>query len=109
MRPKDHSLGGLWEFPGGKIETGESPEAALARELVEELDIEVEVGELKYATTHSYGNTHVLLLFYEITQWRRDPQALHHSELRWVDDKEFSVLAIPEANRKVIDHLVGFI
>ena len=61
QRPRGNSLAGLWEFPGGKVELGESPEQALERELREELGIFAEVGTLRLATTHSYGEKAVLM------------------------------------------------
>ncbi len=100
QRPTTHSLGGLWEFPGGKIELGESPEIALARELQEELGIEAEVGELKIACTHSYGDVGILILFYEILFWKGEPKAQHHTELEWIFPKDLHLRKIPDANRK---------
>lgn len=63
QRPENNSLAGQWEFPGGKIESGEAPEIALARELSEELGIEADIGELKFSCTHSYGDVNILILF----------------------------------------------
>ena len=100
QRPETHTLGGLWEFPGGKIEMGESPEYALQRELREELGIEAEIGELKIACTHSYGDVGILILFYEVLFWKGEPKAQHHTGLDWVEPKELPNKNIPEANRK---------
>lgn len=105
QRPENHSLAGQWEFPGGKIESGETPEQALARELMEELGIEAEVGDLKMACTHSYGDVGILILFYEILYWRGEPKAQHHLMLEWVHPEELKVRNIPEANRKMLDRI----
>src|SRR3954471_11113161 len=69
LRPQGESLAGAWEFPGGKIDQGESPEVALKRELQEELDVIAEIGPLRLVHTHSYGERGVLLLFYEVNFW----------------------------------------
>lgn len=103
LRPESGSLSGLWEFPGGKIELGEQPSQALARELKEELGIDVEVGPLRFSTTHHYGEMGVLILFYEVNYWRGQPQAQHHSEIRWVESTEIASMPLPEANRNVLD------
>ncbi len=105
QRPQTHTLGGLWEFPGGKIELGESPEYALARELQEELGIEAEVGELKIACTHSYGDVGIIILFYEILFWKGEPKAQHHTELEWILPSELPLRKIPDANRKNLDRI----
>lgn len=105
QRPENHSLAGQWEFPGGKIEPGETPEEALARELSEELGIEARIGELKLACTHSYGDVGILILFYEVNFWKGEPKAMHHMMLDWIYPSELKDRNIPEANRKILDRL----
>lgn len=105
QRPENHSLAGQWEFPGGKIESGESPEIALARELDEELGIEAQIGELKLACTHSYGDVNILILFYEVLYWKGEPKAKHHLMLEWIHPEELVHRSIPEANRKMLDRI----
>lgn len=106
QRPENHSLAGLWEFPGGKIESTESPEQALVRELREELGIEAEVGELKLAASHSYGEVNILILFYEILFWKGEPKAKHHLKLDWISPRELFDRPIPEANMRMKERLL---
>ena len=105
QRPENHSLAGQWEFPGGKIESGETPEQALARELDEELGIEATVGELKLACTHNYGDVNILILFFEILYWKGEPKAKHHLMLDWIPPEDLLKRSIPEANRKIIGRI----
>jgi 8-oxo-dGTP diphosphatase len=109
QRPVGHSLAGHWEFPGGKIEKNESPEEALARELREELGIEADIGTLKLASSHTYGETGIVIMFYEVLFWKGEPKTVHHMELRWIEPEELKTLNIPDANRKILDRLVGIL
>jgi 8-oxo-dGTP diphosphatase len=105
QRPENNSLPGQWEFPGGKIESGESPEVALARELNEELGIEAEIGDLKLACSHSYGEVGILILFFEVLYWKGEPRAKHHMMLEWIEPEELANRNIPEANRKILNRI----
>ncbi len=106
QRPENHTLAGLWEFPGGKIEMGESPEQALARELSEELGIEAEIGDLKLSCTHHYDGVGIIILFFEVRYWKGEPKAQHHLKLDWIDPKELSKRPIPEANQKILPRIL---
>ena len=106
QRPEGGSLAGTWEFPGGKIELGESPEQALARELKEELGVEAEIGPLKFAATHAYGKTGILFLFFEVKYWKGQIKPQQHLDLRWVPPKELKQLELPEANTKFLNQIL---
>ena len=110
QRAPGREMAGLWEFPGGKIEPGERPEAALARELAEELGIEVEEDALTAATFASAAlapgadgrERHLLLLLYCCRAWRGAPEALDATALRWARPREMHALAMPPADAPLI-------
>lgn len=109
QRPPGKPMAGLWEFPGGKIEPGESPEAALARELHEELGITLSVEDLRpiaFASEPLAGR-HLLLLLYTIRRWEGAPQAHHATELRWVTPAAMRDLPMPPADVPLVEALVG--
>lgn len=94
-------LEGLWEFPGGKIDPEETHTDALRREMREELDVEIEVGELVLASTHAYPEKSVTLYFYRCTL-AGTPRPLLGQEMRWVTRAELPTLAFPAADEDLI-------
>ena len=83
QRPADKPYGGYWEFPGGKLEAGESVEAALARELHEELGIEVTESLRWHTLEHDYPHAYVRLYFCKVTGWRGEPHSREGQALTW--------------------------
>jgi mutator protein MutT len=104
-RPANVHLADLWEFPGGKVEPGESLEAALRRELREELGIEAHVVDEFYATTHHYPTKSVELHFFNCTITNGEPRAIEVAELRWVKPGELHAFEFPEADRELVERL----
>lgn len=105
-RAQDH-LGGLWEFPGGKREPCESFEDCLRRELIEELGIEVTVGELVESLTHSYPDTTVHLRFFRcaLRDPRAEPRAIGCEALAWVGPDELGAFDFPAADARLLEKL----
>ena len=97
-------LAGLWEFPGGKIDPDETHADALHRELREELDADVAVGNLVLATAHAYPEKTVTLYFYACTLLS-DARPMLGQEMRWVDRDELRTLAFPAADQELINTL----
>ena len=104
-RPHGVHLAGMWEFPGGKIDAGETHAAALQRELREELDTDVDVGELIFDVTHEYPDRAVALYFYRCGL-RGVPRPLLGQEMRWVARDELSSLGFPPADEELITLLM---
>ena len=104
QRPPGKPMAGLWEFPGGKVEPGELPEAALCRELEEELGIAVDAAALAPATfaSEALGERHLLLLLYTLREWGGEPQARHATALQWVHPPALRDLAMPPADIPLI-------
>ncbi len=110
-RPPGKPMADLWEFPGGKVESGELPEAALCRELHEELGITVDPAALSPATFASapLGERHLLLLLYTLRAWDGQLEAQHATALQWVHPAGLRDLAMPPADIPLIDILEALI
>ena len=95
-------MGGLWEFPGGKIEAGETVEACIKREILEELGIDIEVGDHLITIDHTYSDFHVTLIVHQCRHLAGEPQAIECQEIRWVALEEIEQFTFPQANSKII-------
>lgn len=104
-RPPTGLLGGLWEFPGGKIEAGETVEACIRRELQEELAIEVEVGDRLMTIDHTYTHFRVTLNVFHCRHVSGDPQPIGCDEIRWVKVADLKCFPFPKANVQIIEFL----
>ena len=99
-------LAGMWEFPGGKIDPDEAHADALKREIREELDAAVAVGELVFQTEHAYDDRTIALYFYRCTL-SGTPRALLGQEMRWVPREELPALGFPPADKELIELLTS--
>lgn len=106
-RQDEGLLGGLWEFPGGKVEAGESPREALRREVREELAVEVRVGPKIAEVEHAYTHFRITLYVFECRHVSGRPKAIGCAAWKWVRPDQLDDYAFPAANRKVIEQLRG--
>ena len=105
QRLDDVHLARLWEFPGGKVEAGESFEVALQREILEELGVEIRIHEEFFTTEHDYVTKSVRLHFYVCTLLRGEPAPLAVADLRWIRPNEFCNFEFPPADAHLIARL----
>jgi A/G-specific adenine glycosylase len=104
-RPATGMLGGLWEFPGGKQEPGETLPECLVREIREELDIEIEVGERLVSIDHAYTHFSITLHAFAARYARGAPRTIGCADWRWVEPAELDGYAFPRTDRRIIEHL----
>lgn len=104
-RLKKGLLGGLWEFPGGKIELNEAVEDCIKREILEEIDIEIEVREHLITLDHAYTDFKVTLIAHRCRYLIGEPKPIGCEEIRWVTLHEINSFSFPKANTKIIEVL----
>ncbi len=111
QRPEGKTLAGLWEFPGGKLEPGETPEEALVRELAEELGISTKVACLAPLTfaSHAYPDFHLLMPLYICRRWEGTVTSREGQALKWVRASKLRELAMPPADEPLIPHLIDLL
>ncbi|TKW67221.1 MAG: 8-oxo-dGTP diphosphatase MutT [Paracoccus denitrificans] len=104
QRPEGKSMAGLWEFPGGKVEHGETPEAALIRELHEELSIDTHASCLAPLTfaSHSYDDFHLLMPLFACRRWKGIAQPMEGQRLAWVRAQDLRSYDMPPADLPLI-------
>lgn len=99
------SMGGLWEFPGGKIEFGETVEECIKREILEELGIEIVVGDRLITINHTYSQYLITLNVHHCHHFTGIPQPIESDEIRWVTLEEIDQFPFPKANIQIINAL----
>ena len=111
QRPANKDMAGLWEFPGGKVHAGERPEAALIRELKEELDIDVSEACLAPLTfaSHGYDSFDLLMPLYVCRRWEGMPRAMEGQGLKWVRPQKLRDYPMPAADLPLIPHLIDML
>ena len=105
QRPAHKARGLLWEFVGGKVEAGETPQQALIRECREELDITVDVGDLFMEVLHEYPDLTVRLMLFHASIAQGEPKALEHNDIRWITVSQIDDLAFCPADKDILKKL----
>ena len=103
-RPNNKHLAGFWEFPGGKVESGETPEGALIREIKEELNIDINdkcIAPLSFSE-FDYKEFQLLLLLYICRRWEGEPKSMENNELKWVEPNMLRKYKMPPADDALI-------
>ena len=102
-RKKSGEMGGLWEFPGGKIEPGETVEECIQREIKEELDIKIAVGDRLTAISHAYETFRVTLYIHDCQYISGKPKPLESEEILWVEPNRLDKYQFPAANIQIVN------
>lgn len=107
QRPEGKEMAGLWEFPGGKVHEGETPEEALVREIKEELDLTLKSTDLEPLSfaSHDYPNFHLLMPLFLCRKWEGEPKSLEGQAFEWVSINEVSNYKMPPADVPLIEAL----
>ncbi len=111
QRPEGKQLAGLWEFPGGKVEAGETPEQCLVRELEEELGIVARIDCLApfVFASHAYADFHLLMPLFLLRRWDGFVERREHADLAWVRPAKLAEYPMPPADRPLVAHLCDFL
>lgn len=110
QRPEGKAMAGMWEFPGGKIEPGETPEAAIIREIKEELGVDLCDSCISPLTfvSHTYDDFHLLMMLYICRNWEGIPQSLEGQALTWKRPQDMHALPMPPADKPLVAALRDF-
>lgn len=106
QRPAHKARGLLWEFVGGKVESGESMEEALIRECREELDIELSVGDVFMQVIHEYPDLHVRLTLFNAAIREGEPKMLEHNDIRWITPAQIPAFDFCPADEEILERLM---
>jgi 8-oxo-dGTP diphosphatase len=106
-RSADKHAGGAWEFPGGKLQAGESPRQALDRELFEELGVQIMSAAPLIEYTHSYPDRDITLCVYRVLEWQNEPRGLESQPLQWLEPGRLMEHGLLPADRPIVDALLA--